>query len=124
MTVIGRPVLQDDPNHTHVVPRGSHTPFHYYLGDALKCDDLYDQVDADPLRGLPLLAIFGEHNDPLGSSHYVQGFSLMLFGLLFPRKSLPDVRRPRPRGQHNSFVASRARSITQLRPSGRSQKER
>jgi hypothetical protein len=56
MTVIARPVLQDDPNHTQVVPRGSYTPFHCYLGDALKCDDLYDQVERTligPLRGLP-----------------------------------------------------------------------
>ena len=42
--------------------------FHYYLRDARNCDALYERVEsalAGPFRGLPLLTIFGERNDPL-----------------------------------------------------------
>ena len=42
--------------------------FHYYMRDARKNEDLYlhlSQAFAGPLRGLPLLTIFGEYNDPL-----------------------------------------------------------
>jgi pimeloyl-ACP methyl ester carboxylesterase len=41
--------------------------FHYYMRDALQCDDLYKGIDAaltGALRGLPFLSIFGERNDP------------------------------------------------------------
>lgn len=43
--------------------------FHAYMHDALRCEALYDQLDEafrGPFRGLPLLTIFGERNDPLG----------------------------------------------------------
>jgi len=43
--------------------------FHDYLRDARNCEALYEQVESaltGPLRGLPLLTIFGERNDPLG----------------------------------------------------------
>jgi haloalkane dehalogenase len=43
--------------------------FHYYLRDARNCDALYERVESaltGPFRGLPLLTIFGERNDPLG----------------------------------------------------------
>lgn len=43
--------------------------FHDYLRDARNCDALYKQVESaltGPFRGLPLLTIFGERNDPLG----------------------------------------------------------
>ena len=42
--------------------------FHYYMRDARKNEDLYRQLShafAGHLRGLPLLTIFGEYNDPL-----------------------------------------------------------
>ena len=42
--------------------------FHYYMRDARKNENLYLQLShalAGPLRGLPLLTIFGEYNDPL-----------------------------------------------------------
>lgn len=43
--------------------------FHAYIRDAKRCDDLYDEVGralAEPFAHLPLLTIFGEHNDPFG----------------------------------------------------------
>ncbi len=43
--------------------------FHYYLRDARNCDALYQRVESalrSSFRGLPLLTIFGERNDPLG----------------------------------------------------------
>jgi len=43
--------------------------FHDYLRDARRSDALYEEIArafAGPLRGLPLLTIFGERNDPLG----------------------------------------------------------
>lgn len=43
--------------------------FHNYLRDARTCDALYAQaMDAllGPLAAMPLLTIFGEHNDPFG----------------------------------------------------------
>jgi haloalkane dehalogenase len=43
--------------------------FHSYMRDALKCDDLYEQIEdalAGPLHNVPALTIFGEYNDPLG----------------------------------------------------------
>jgi haloalkane dehalogenase len=47
--------------------RKSMTVFHDYLRDA-RDSDLYDEIAAGlegPLKHLPLLTIFGEHNDPL-----------------------------------------------------------
>ena len=43
--------------------------FHRYLRDARTCDALYTEIAsalAGPFAKLPLLTIFGEHNDPLG----------------------------------------------------------
>ena len=43
--------------------------FHDYLRAARFSDDVYDEVTralTGPFRALPLLTIFGEHNDPLG----------------------------------------------------------
>jgi haloalkane dehalogenase len=43
--------------------------FHQYMRDALCCDQLYDTVKralAGPLSSLPVLTIFGQHNDPFG----------------------------------------------------------
>ena len=49
-------------------PSGLRT-FHRYLRDARGSDSIYDEAMAalsGPFRALPLLTIFGEHNDPLG----------------------------------------------------------
>jgi pimeloyl-ACP methyl ester carboxylesterase len=43
--------------------------FHAYMSDARTSATIYEQVDralAGPFRHLPLVTIFGEHNDPLG----------------------------------------------------------
>lgn len=43
--------------------------FHGYLRDARRSRGIYEQLDrvlTGPFRGLPLLTIFGERNDPLG----------------------------------------------------------
>jgi pimeloyl-ACP methyl ester carboxylesterase len=43
--------------------------FHDYMRDARVSDPIYDKIArsvAGPFRRLPLLTIFGEHNDPLG----------------------------------------------------------
>jgi len=43
--------------------------FHYYMRDARRCDQLYEEVGAalnGPFRHLPLITIFGERNDPFG----------------------------------------------------------
>ena len=42
--------------------------FHVYLGEALHSDSVFEEVRralSGPFRRLPLLTIFGEHNDPL-----------------------------------------------------------
>ena len=53
---------------TGMGPRGRRA-FHNYIRDARQCDNLYDQIAralAGPFSRLPLLTIFGEHNDPFG----------------------------------------------------------
>jgi pimeloyl-ACP methyl ester carboxylesterase len=51
------------------IDRQGRRAFHYYLRDARNCDALYKDVEralSGPFKGLPLITIFGERNDPLG----------------------------------------------------------
>lgn len=51
------------------IDRQARRAFHHYLRDARNCDALYDDVEralSGPFKGLPLITIFGERNDPLG----------------------------------------------------------
>lgn len=51
------------------IDRQARRAFHHYLRDARNCDHLYQDVGralSGPFKGLSLITIFGERNDPLG----------------------------------------------------------
>lgn len=89
--------------------------FHTYMGDARKCDHLYDQVGhalAGPFRELPLLTIFGERNDPLGfQPRWKQLFPdarqvVVAKGNHFPMCDAPDFVAHSIRSWHRERVAN------------------
>jgi len=89
--------------------------FHSYMGDARKCDDLYEQVDralTGAFRDLPLLMIFGQRNDPLGfQPQWKQRFPdarqvVVAKGNHFPMCDAPDFVAYTIRSWHRERVAS------------------
>jgi pimeloyl-ACP methyl ester carboxylesterase len=88
--------------------------FHGYLRDARKSQAIYEQLDhalTGPFRRLPLLTIFGEHNDPLGfQPRWKQLFSnarqvVVTKGNHFPMCDDPDLVAVSIREWHHERVA-------------------
>ena len=88
--------------------------FHAYLHDARKSQALYWELDralTGPFRQLPLLTIFGEHNDPLGfQPHWKQLFPdarqvVVVKGNHFPMCDDPDLVAASIREWHRDRVA-------------------
>jgi pimeloyl-ACP methyl ester carboxylesterase len=87
--------------------------FHSYLGDARRCEALYEEIGralAGQFRGLPLLTIFGERNDPLGfQKRWKQLFPqarqvLVTKGNHFPMCDDPEFVANNIRDWHRDFV--------------------
>jgi pimeloyl-ACP methyl ester carboxylesterase len=66
---VGRHLDETSRGAYHAGLAGSMGAFHDYLGEARFSDEIYNEVTralTGPFRGLPLLTIFGQRNDPLG----------------------------------------------------------
>jgi len=88
--------------------------FHDYMRDARFSDPIYDEIAravAGPFRRLPLLTIFGEHNDPLGfqpqwKRRFPNARQIVIpKGNHFPMCDAPDVVANEIRAWHRECVA-------------------
>jgi haloalkane dehalogenase len=90
--------------------------FHDYMRDARVSDPIYDEITravVGPFQRLPLLTIFGQHNDPLGfQPQWKQRFPnvrqiVIPKGNHFPMCDAPDVVATEIRAWHRECVAGR-----------------
>ncbi|HSP17680.1 MAG TPA: alpha/beta fold hydrolase [Thermoanaerobaculia bacterium] len=141
LAIVGNPLMRELDVLTGIIPRISATSFgvgrnldeparqafldgmgsrgrrafHNYLRDARRSDQLYDEIAralSGPLSTLPLLTIFGEHNDPF---HFQQQWKalfpecrqvVLANGNHFPMCDDPDLVAQSIRSWHREWVAA------------------
>jgi pimeloyl-ACP methyl ester carboxylesterase len=92
------------------IDRQARRAYHHYLRDVLDCDSFDREAQralTGPFKSFPLITIFGERNDLLGFQSIWKALFSDAPQIFVVGRTFPHVRRPRPRGPHHPFLASR-----------------